>query len=76
MSLEKETKKILSKYLKNEDNLAHAERLFIARSVLVWVFENNKDQKAIKYYISEIEKFLKNEIILYWENGVVKTRKE
>lgn len=76
MSLEKEIRKILSKYLKNEDNLAHAEKLFVAKSVLVWVFENNKDQKAIKYYISEVEKYLKEEIVLYWEDGVIKIRKD
>ena len=72
----REIKKILESYIKKEDNLIHAERLFIARAVLFWAAENSKDQRTFKSYLSELERHLNGEITLYWEDGKIKVRKE
>ena len=76
MNLEKEIKKLLSKYLNLEDNVYYSERLFIANSILTWVASKYREQKVYKYYLKEVEKHLKGEITLYWEDGIVKVRKE
>ena len=76
MTLEKEVNKLLKKYLKRDENICHAEKLFVAKSVLLWVYENNKEAKAIKYYIGEIERYLSGDITLYWEDGTIKVRKD
>jgi len=76
MTLEKEISKLLKKYLKQDGNVCYAEKLFVAKSVLLWVYENNKEQKAIKYYIGEIDRYLNGEITLYWEDGTIRIRKD
>jgi hypothetical protein len=72
----KEIKKILDSYIKREENVIYAERLFIARAVLFWAAENSKDQRTFKSYLSELERHLNGEITLYWEDGKIKIRKE
>ena len=76
MNLEKEIKKLLEKYIEKEDNLLLSSRLFVANSVLLWAKENVKDPKAIKYYITEVERHMQGEITLYWQNGIVKVKRE
>jgi len=76
INLEKEIKRLIEKYVTREENLVLANRIFVAKSVLLWVKETVKEQKAIKYYINEIEKHLKGDITLYWEDGIVKVKKE
>lgn len=75
-AVEKQIKKMLESFLKKEGNLLDATRLFVAKSVLLWAAENAKETKAFKIYVSEVEKHLKGEITLYWEDGTIKVRKE
>lgn len=76
INLEKEVKRLINKYITKDANLILAERIFVAKTVLSWVQETTKEPKAIKYYMNEIEKHLKGEITLYWEDGIVKVKKE
>lgn len=73
---EKQIKKMLESFLKKEENLIIATRLFVAKSVLIWASENTKDLKAFKAYMAEVERHLNGEITLYWEDDIIKVRKE
>ena len=73
---EKQIKKMLETFLVKEDNLIIASRLFVAKSVLNWASENTKDSNAFKAYMVEIKRHLNGEITLYWEDGIIKVRKE
>lgn len=73
---EKQIKKMLENFLVKQENLIIASRLFVAKSVLMWAVENTKDPKTLKGYLSEIDRHLKGEITLYWEDGIIKIRKE
>lgn len=73
---EKQIKKMIEAHVTKQDNLVIATKLFVAKSVLNWAFENAKDSKAFKAYMSEIERHLNGEITLYWEDGIIKVRKE
>lgn len=66
---------ILKTHLKIDDNLLHAEKLFIANSAINWVFKNTQDVKVIQKYMIDLEKYLRNEIDLKWIDCIV-TKKE
>ena len=76
MSAAIKTNKFLLKYIEKKDNIYFSNRLFVANTVLNWVLTSFNEQKVIKYYLKEIEKHLKGEITLYWENGIIKVRKD
>jgi len=76
MDIEKAIKKIIRQYRTVDGNLYHSEKLFSAKAVLLWIKENAKDKKSLDYYLGLLEKHLKNDITLYWEDGTVKIRKE
>ncbi len=71
-------KGILKKYLKKEDNIYLSERLFIAKSILNWIFENSKHPNVINLYVKDLEKYLNGEMDLKWINGIItkKSKKE
>jgi hypothetical protein len=71
-------KGILKKYLKKEDNIYLSERLFIAKSVLNWIFENSKHPNVINLYVKDLEKYLNGEMELKWIDGIItkKSKKE
>lgn len=69
-------KKLIKDFAVRQDNVFYASRLFVANTVLGWIFNNHKDEKMIKHYVSLVEKHLIGEIDLYWDDGVVKVRKE
>ena len=76
MDIEKIIKRILKEHMAIDGNLYHSEKLFSAKAVLLWIKENAKDKKSLNYYLGLLEKHLKNDITLYWEDGTVKVRKE
>jgi len=76
MKFDDESKKLLSKYLRLEENVYFSERLFVAHTILNWVGSKEREIKVFKYYLKEVEKHLNGEITLYWENGIVRVRKE
>ena len=62
---------ILKKYLKIQDNVLLSERLFVANSVLDWIYNSTKNQKVIDAYLNDLEEYLKGNIQLSWIDGVV-----
>jgi hypothetical protein len=64
-------KGIVKKYLKIEDNILLSERLFIAKSILNWIFENSKHPNVINLYMKDLEKYLNGEMELKWINGII-----
>ena len=60
------------KYSTREDNLINAERLFIAASVVRWVFRTASRGDEILQYLLQVEKYLEGEINLYWEGDIIK----
>lgn len=73
---QKQIKKIIESFAVREGNLIHAEKLFVAKSVLLWAVENSKNDNMLNSYFLEIEKHLTGEITLYWEEDKIKVRKE
>lgn len=70
---------ILKKYLKKEDNMLLSERLFVAKSVINWIFDNTKHPMIIKSYIEDVERYIVGTLDLTWKDGVIvkkKTKKE
>jgi hypothetical protein len=74
--LQNEISKLIKDSLKVEENIYLSERLFVAHSVLLWIFKNYKDSQQIKFYIQQVERHLKKEITLYWEDDIVKIMKK
>lgn len=75
MDIEAKIKKILMTYKKINGNLIDCQKIFMANSVLKWALENIKEKEKIVYYIREVEKHLKDEITLYWEDGNIKVKR-
>jgi hypothetical protein len=61
-------------FLVKEDNLYHAEKMFMAYSVLKWVFDQKVPETTRAKYFNHIDRYLSNEIDLYWEDGTIKYR--
>jgi len=71
----REIEKIIELFLVRDQNLLIADKLFIAKSVILWAAENSKTKEEYKSYLSEVQKYLTGDITLYWEDGKIKTRK-
>lgn len=67
---------MIKDYAIREQNIFYADRLFVANTVLSWVLNNTTEEKQRRQYITQIEKHLTGEITLYWDNGVIKIRKD
>jgi hypothetical protein len=76
ITAEKVIKKMIKDFAIPEDNVFYAERLFVANTVLNWVLKNTKEERQRKQYITQIEKHLVGEITLYWDDEVIKVRKD
>lgn len=72
----KEPKKIIrdifTKYATIEGNVVHAEKLFVINTVINHIFKNKDyrtlDKDIIVQYGELINKFLKNEVDIYWKD--------
>ena len=60
------------KYCSSEDNVYYLEKLFVAASVVKWIFSNTKDTNEILQYLSQVERHMTGQINLYWDNGIIK----
>jgi|688.fasta_scaffold191808_4 hypothetical protein len=76
MDIETQIKRILKSYKTIDGNLINCQKIFVANSVLIWALENVKEKEKIIYYIREVEKHLKDEITLYWEDGSIKVKRK
>lgn len=68
---EQAIKEILKKYLIKNDNLFMTEKLFVAKSVINWIFDNIKNEPIKKVYFEDVEKYLKGDLELKWFNGLI-----
>ena len=64
--------KIIKEGLVIKDNVYYSERLFVAYSIILWIFNNKNTEEQKKFYIDQLQKHLNKEITLYWEDGIVK----
>lgn len=69
-------KYILKKHLKAEGNVLMCERLFVANSILEWVFKSTNNSIVIKSYISDLEKYIEGHLQLPWADDVVIKKKD
>lgn len=67
---------IISRPLDRDGNLLHTSRIFVAASVIQWIYQNTKTEDQISHYLSQVEKHLNGELEMYWENGNIRIRKE
>lgn len=74
LTAEKIIKKMIKDYATKEDNVFHAERLFVANTILNWAVANSKTSKELQNYVNEIEKHLSGTVTLYWEGSVIKVK--
>jgi hypothetical protein len=72
---QRDIEKIIKNFLVREGNLLGSERLFVAKSVLLWAAENSKTKDDYKSYLYEVERHLSGDITLYWEDDKIKIRK-
>lgn len=75
----KEPKKIIRdlflKYATIEENVVHADKLFIINTVINYVFKNNDyrtiDKKLLLEYGELLNRYLKNEVDIYWQGDTI-----
>ena len=65
---------LIKNFINKEDNVFHAEKMFMVFSVLKWINEQKTNMEVKARYFNHIDRFLANEIDLYWENGIIKYR--
>lgn len=67
---------IIQRPIDKDENLLHTGRVFVAASVIQWIYENTKTEDQILHYLSQVEKHLSGELEMYWESGSIRIRKE
>ena len=67
---------IVKRPVDKDGNLLHTSRIFVAASVIRWIYENTNTKEQIMHYLSQVEKHLKGELEMYWENDLIRIRKE
>ena len=68
---EQAIKIILKKHLSINGNLFLSEKLFVAKSVINWIFDNVKSDPVKKVYFENVDKYLKGDLDLKWYNGLI-----
>lgn len=68
---EQAIKTILKNHLSSSGNLFLSEKLFIAKSVINWIFDNVKSEPVKKVYFDDVDKYLKGDLDLKWFNGLI-----
>mgnify|MGYP004072503371 CR=1 FL=1 len=68
------------RFMEEEDNVVRAEKFFLVSSVVHDVvekkFSGELDDEQCRAYFVYIEKFLKGEVEMFWEEGVVKVKRK
>ncbi len=65
-------KSMIEKYSKKQDNIVFIEKLFVANTIIKWIFEKPAKTEEILQYLSQVDRYLQGEIDLYWQDGVIK----
>lgn len=58
-----------------EENVYYLGRLFVAVSVIRWIFTNSSSNDEILSYLSQVERHMNEEIELYWSGNTIKVSK-
>jgi hypothetical protein len=66
--------RIAKSFVKKDENVFHAQKLFMAVSVLRWAYEKQASESEKSKYYNFVEKYLDGEIDLYWEDGIIKLK--
>lgn len=69
-------KDLTKKFLEKEENVYYLDRLFMANTVVRWVFRHANNQEEILQYLIQIDKYLNREINLSWKNGEIKVERK
>lgn len=75
----KDPKKIIrslfQKYITTNDNVINAQKLFVVNSVIHYLFKDtyymDVDKTKLIEYGALINRFLEEEIDIYWQNGIL-----
>ena len=64
---------LYQKYAKRSENIIHAEKIFIINSLIKDLFTghdaNSVDKRLLAQYAELIDRYLKNEVDIYWKDG-------
>jgi hypothetical protein len=64
---------LFNKYAKIEENVVHAEKIFIINSVINYIYrdsdKNKVDKDELMFFGEAIDRYLKNEVDIRWKNG-------
>lgn len=63
---------IINEFIRKNGNIFHAEKLFVAHTILRWAFENCSNDSELRFYIEQVKKYLRNEINLFWKDGKIR----
>lgn len=72
MDIELIISNIINEFRQVNGNIYHAEKLFIAHTVLRWAFDSARNESEVRFYIDQVKKYLRNEINLYWKDGKIR----
>lgn len=67
---------LIKKFSQKKDNVYYLNRLFVANTVIRWIFRETSQHEEILQYLMQVERFLKEEIDLYWKNGKIKVARK
>lgn len=78
----KDPKKILrdlfEKYASKEENVVYADKIFIINTVINYLFKDKQywelDKHTVMEYGEIINKYLAEEVDIYWQDGVLMVR--
>ena len=78
--IQKVMENLKERFMEEEDNVVKAEKLFLVhslvRDVVAKKFSGELDDEQCKVYFIYIEKYLKDEIDMFWEEGVLKVKRK
>ncbi len=78
--IQKVMENLKERFMEEEDNVVKAEKFFLVSSVIRDVvqkkFSGELDDEQCRAYFVYVEKFLKDEVEMFWEEGVVKVKRK
>jgi len=78
--IQKVMENLKERFMEEEDNVVKAEKFFlvwsVVRDVVQRKFSGELDDEQCRAYFVYVEKFLKGEVEMFWEEGVVKVKRK
>lgn len=63
------------RYASSEENVYFMDKIFVAASVVKWIFLNSSKNEEILGYLAQVERYMNGEIDLHWEDNTIKVSK-